>query len=49
MTSILVALGALDAKDPNVAKWLSFPQINRRGVICGETRAADNLRKLTLN
>ncbi len=49
MTSILVALGALDAKDPNVAKWLSFPQINRRGVVCGETRAADNLRKLTLN
>lgn len=49
MTSILVALGALNASDPKVAKWLTFPQANRRGVICGETRAADNLQKLTLN
>lgn len=49
MTSILVALGALDADDPQIKKWLTFPQINRRGVICGETRAEDKLRKLTLN
>jgi len=48
MTSILVALGALSADDPRVAKWLSFTQVNRRGVICGETRAEDSLRKLTL-
>ena len=49
MTSILVALGALNADDPKVAKWLSIPLINRCGVNCGETRAADNLRKLTLS
>ena len=49
MTSILVALGALNADDPQVAKWLSFSQINRRGMICGETQAEDKLRKLTLN
>ena len=49
MTSILVALGALNADDPKVAKWLSFPLINRKGVVCGETLAEDKLRKLTLN
>lgn len=49
MTSILVALGALNADDPRVSRWLSFALVNRRGVTCGETRAEDRLRKLTLN
>lgn len=49
MATILVALGALDANDPNVAKWMSFDQVNRRGITCGETMAVDGLRKLTLN
>ena len=49
MTSILVALGALDAADPAVARWLSADLTNRRQIVCGETRADDVLGKLTLN
>lgn len=49
MTSILVALGALNAEDPNVAKWLSADLRNRRDIVCGETRAEARLRTLTLN
>ncbi|MEX2518113.1 MAG: asparaginase [Paracoccaceae bacterium] len=35
MAGILVALGALDAEHPGVAKWLHPVEVNRRGVICG--------------
>ena len=49
MTSILVALGALDAAEPAVARWLSADLTNRRQIVCGETRADDVLGKLTLN
>ena len=49
MTSILVALGALNAADPGVAKWLTASLANRRQIVCGETRAEDNLNTLTLN
>lgn len=39
MTSVLVALNALDRAEPRVTKWLS-PQItNRRGAHCGEVHA----------
>ena len=47
MTTILVALGVLDSADPRVSKWLSFSLINRRGVVCGETKGEDILHRLT--
>lgn len=49
MTNILVALGVLAADDPRVAKWLSAELRNRRHILCGQTRAEDSLRSLTLN
>lgn len=49
MTSILVALGALDAKDPQVARWLRADLKNRRQITCGETQAEEVLRSLTLS
>ena len=49
MTSILVALGALDSNDPRVLKWLRMPLNNRNGITCGQTTATDLLTSITLN
>ncbi|MGB7263168.1 MAG: asparaginase [Albidovulum sp.] len=40
ITALLVRLGALDAADPVVAKYLTGPQLNRRGIATGELRLA---------
>ena len=48
-TAALVALGALDANDPRVAKWLAPQEVNRRGVLCGGSQAVETLRTLTIN
>lgn len=48
-TAVLVALGALDANDPRVAKWLAPQEVNRRGIVCGGSQAIETLRTLTIN
>lgn len=48
-TAALVALGALNASDPRVAKWLTPQEVNRKGVICGGSEAVAALRSLTIN
>ena len=48
-TAALVALGALDAADPRVAKWLTPKEVNRRGTVCGGSEAVSALRTLTIN
>lgn len=48
-TAALVALGALNADDPRVAKWLAPQEVNRRGVLCGSSQAVEALRTLTIN
>jgi L-asparaginase II len=48
-TAALVALGALDASDPRVAKWLAPQEVNRRGLVCGGSEAVEELRMLTIN
>ena len=40
LTALLVRLGALDAKDPSVAKYLTGPILNRRGIAAAELRLA---------
>ncbi|MDH5452190.1 MAG: asparaginase [Paracoccaceae bacterium] len=40
LTALLVHLGALDAKDPTVAKYLKGPLLNRRGIPAAELRLA---------
>ncbi|MGB0852332.1 MAG: asparaginase [Pikeienuella sp.] len=48
-TAALVALGALDASDPRVSRWLTPKEINRRGTVCGGSEAVAALRSLTIN
>jgi L-asparaginase II len=40
LTALLVRLGALDARDPTVATYLTGPQLNRRGIAAAELRLA---------
>lgn len=49
MTAILVALGALDAADPRVAKRLRPEDINRRGLICGGGAPTAAVADITLS
>lgn len=49
MTAALVSLGALNAADARVAKWLAPQEVNRRGIVCGGSQAVESLRMLTLN
>jgi L-asparaginase II len=41
ITAILVRLGVLDRADPVVARLLTGPQTNWRGLVTGELRLAE--------
>lgn len=49
MTGILVALGALEASDERIARWLTPQEINRRGVVCGGGAPSEAITGLRLN
>jgi L-asparaginase II len=40
ITALLIRLGALDAADPVAQRYLTPPQVNRRGIVTGEMRLA---------
>ncbi len=48
MATALVALGALDAADPRVSKWLAPKEINRRGILCGGGKATEAVTGLRI-
>ena len=49
MAGVLVALGALDAEDPRVAKWLHPETVNRRGIVCGGGAPSEAITGITLS
>ena len=48
MAGVLVALGAVGATDPRIARWLIPEEVNRRGIVCGGGEPSEAVRNLTI-
>lgn len=49
MAGLLAALQVVDAADPQVSKWLTPHEVNRRGILCGSGSVSKIVESVTLS